>query len=253
MPLAETLAPPRPRRPSDPQGRGGRGRRATLRHLRLSLLAVAALGASSCRVVIEADCDCLEDARVHAGAIAGSAAEEPLPRRDEIGRPTAAANREGPLSRLVVPVAGVGPDDLYDSFADPRSGGRTHRAIDIMAPRHTDVLAATRGPVARLFESTMGGKSIYQYDASGRYVFFYAHLEGYRPGLTEGDWVEPGETIASVGSSGNAADDAPHLHFAVYRLDEDEQWWQGEPINPYPLLRAGARTSGGCPTLRSQR
>lgn len=139
--------------------------------------------------------------------------------------------------RLLIPVEGVSREELRDTFEDARSGGRVHNAIDIMAPRHTPVLAAVDGPIVKLFESRLGGLTIYQYDAERRWTYYYAHLESYAEGLEEGETVARGEVIGTVGSSGNAPDHVPHLHFAVYRRDADQGWWQGEPFNPYDLLR----------------
>ena len=138
--------------------------------------------------------------------------------------------------RLEVPVAGVDRDDLRDNFADARDGGRTHEAIDIMAPRGTEVRAVEDGTVAKLFTSKAGGITIYQFDSTGTFCYYYAHLDRYAAGIAEGDQVTRGELIGYVGSTGNASDDAPHLHFAIFRLGQERQWWKGDPINPFPIL-----------------
>jgi murein DD-endopeptidase MepM/ murein hydrolase activator NlpD len=139
---------------------------------------------------------------------------------------------------LIVPVDGVDRDDLRDTFADKRGAGRMHEALDIMAPRHTPVLAVEDGTIAKLFNSQGGGGiTVYQFDPSGRYSYYYAHLERYAPGLREGQAVKRGQTIGYVGSTGNASADAPHLHFGIFRLTPEKRWWQGEPINPYPVLK----------------
>jgi murein DD-endopeptidase MepM/ murein hydrolase activator NlpD len=138
---------------------------------------------------------------------------------------------------LKVPVEGVDDDDLYDTFTDARGGGRSHQAIDIMAPRGTPVLSVEDGRVAKLFDSKQGGLSIYVFDPSGIYCYYYAHLDRYADGLKEGQVVKRGEVIGFVGSTGNAAENAPHLHFGIFRLGPDRQWWKGTPINPYPVLR----------------
>jgi murein DD-endopeptidase MepM/ murein hydrolase activator NlpD len=137
-----------------------------------------------------------------------------------------------------VPVAGVEPGQLSDTFSDARGSERSHEAIDIMAPRRTAVLAATDGRVVKLFTSEAGGLTIYQFDASETFCFYYAHLDGYASGVHEGDAVTRGQVIGYVGSTGNASADAPHLHFAIFRLTPERQWWRkGEPINPYAVLR----------------
>jgi peptidoglycan LD-endopeptidase LytH len=137
---------------------------------------------------------------------------------------------------LTIPVQGVSSEKLVRSFHDNR-GGREHEAIDILAPRNTPVLAVEDGRVARLFVSKAGGNTIYQFDPSGQYCYYYAHLERYAGGLKEGDQVNKGQVIGYVGTSGNAPKDTPHLHFAVFRLTPEKHWWEGTPLDPYDVLR----------------
>ena len=151
---------------------------------------------------------------------------------------------DAPPQELLMPVEGVEPDALRDDFSDARSGNRSHEAIDILAPRNTPVVAVADGKVAKLWQSVPGGITIYQFDASGSYCYYYAHLERYAPGLAEGASLRRGEVIGYVGTSGNAPRDTPHLHFAVYRLTPDRRWWEGEPLNPFPLLRRSAAPAG---------
>ena len=139
---------------------------------------------------------------------------------------------------LVIPVAGVAPEDLYDSFDDGRSEGRSHDALDIPAPEGTPVLAATGGEILRFFQSDRGGLTIYQ-RGDDRLIYYYAHLQGYAPGIQEGMRVEAGDVIAWVGNSGNAGPDNYHLHFAIWRPESEDSYWDGVPINPYPLLAGG--------------
>lgn len=138
----------------------------------------------------------------------------------------------------VVPVAGIGADKLVDSFDDVRGGSRRHNAMDIMAPRNTPVVAATAGRVLKLHNSVAGGISVYATDATSRYLFLYGHLDRYRPGLAEGATVTRGEIIGFVGSTGNANPLGPHLHFAVTRSDNVQEWWKGTPLNPYLVYKA---------------
>jgi peptidoglycan LD-endopeptidase LytH len=138
---------------------------------------------------------------------------------------------------LAMPVDGVDRDDLRDTFAETRDGSRPHEALDIMAPRGTPVRAVRDGRIVKLFTSNAGGLTIYQFDPSSTYAYYYAHLDRYAPGVAEGQEVEKGDLLGYVGSTGNASPDAPHLHFAIFRLTDDRQWWKGEPLNPYPLLR----------------
>lgn len=138
--------------------------------------------------------------------------------------------------RLEVPVEGISRTDLIDTFFDARTG-RAHEAMDIMAPRHTPVRAVDDGTIAKLFTSKAGGLTIYQFEPSGTFCYYYAHLDRYAPGLHEGQSIGRGETIGYVGSTGNASETAPHLHFAIFRLNEARQWWKGDPINPFAVLR----------------
>jgi len=138
---------------------------------------------------------------------------------------------------LDIPVKGVGSDKLVRSFHDQRGTGREHEAIDILAPRNTPVIAAEDGTIARLFVSKAGGNTIYQFDPTSEYCYYYAHLERYADGLREGDHVKKGQVIGYVGTSGNAPKDTPHLHFAVFRLTPDKHWWEGTPLDPYDILR----------------
>ncbi len=136
-----------------------------------------------------------------------------------------------------MPVQGVAANELRDTFAEGReNNGRGHEAIDIAAPRGTPVLAVDDGRIIKLFLSKPGGITIYQFDATGQFAYYYAHLDRYAEGLSEGQSVRRGSVIGYVGSSGNASPDAPHLHFAIFRLGAEKQWWKGEPINPFEYL-----------------
>ncbi|OHE84164.1 MAG: hypothetical protein A2579_02005 [Lysobacterales bacterium RIFOXYD1_FULL_69_11] len=139
-------------------------------------------------------------------------------------------------SGLLIPVQGIAVNALLDTFNDARGQSRVHDAIDIMAPRGTPVLAAADGTVEKLFTSDAGGLTIYQFEPSGRYAYYYAHLDRYAAGLDEGDTLRRGQVIGYVGSTGNASEDAPHLHFAIFLLGPEKRWWEGSAINPYPLL-----------------
>jgi peptidoglycan LD-endopeptidase LytH len=139
--------------------------------------------------------------------------------------------------KLALPVQGVQPSALHDDWAEPRgSGTRVHHAIDIMAPTGTPVLAAADGRVEKLFQSRLGGTTIYERSADGGTVYYYAHLDRYALTLTEGQAVKTGQEIAAVGATGDADPGAPHLHFEIHRMTPGERWWQGEAVNPYPLL-----------------
>lgn len=152
-------------------------------------------------------------------------------RRQHTGRRARAA------AAAAATVEGVAASDLRDTFADGRDGNqRGHEAIDILAPRGTPVLAVADGPIVKLFLSQPGGITIYQFDTTGQLAYYYAHLDRYAPGLAEGQMVRRGSVMGYVGSTGNASPDAPHLHFAIFRLGPEKQWWKGEPINPFGYL-----------------
>jgi murein DD-endopeptidase MepM/ murein hydrolase activator NlpD len=145
-------------------------------------------------------------------------------------------------SGLAIPVAGVEAVRLSDTYTQARAGGaRAHDAIDIMAPRGTPVVAAADGTVEKLFFSQGGGGiTAYVRSADRQWSYYYAHLDAYAPGLREGQAVRRGDPIGTVGSTGNANPAGPHLHFAVNRMGPADRWWQGTPVNPYPLLAGAA-------------
>ncbi|MES2121078.1 MAG: M23 family metallopeptidase [Pseudomonadota bacterium] len=139
-------------------------------------------------------------------------------------------------SGLALPVVGIKPEQLADTFESARGAGRPHDAIDIMAAESTPVIAAADGTIEKLFNSARGGITIYERSADQQWIYYYAHLQSYAPGLAEGQQVKRGQVIGRVGHTGNASAPGPHLHFAVNRMAPGERWWNGTPINPYPLL-----------------
>jgi murein DD-endopeptidase MepM/ murein hydrolase activator NlpD len=136
---------------------------------------------------------------------------------------------------LLIPVEGISRWKLRDNFDEGRTGHR-HEALDIMAPRGTPVLAVDDGRVAKLFKSVAGGLTIYQFDPAEKWAYYYAHLDRYATGLRDGMKVERGQVLGYVGSTGNAPPNAPHLHFTIFRLGPEKQWWKGTAVNPYPFL-----------------
>ena len=138
---------------------------------------------------------------------------------------------------LIVPVQGIEASALRDTYDEQRGGGsRTHEALDIPAQRGTPVLSATGGRVLKLFDSKAGGKMVYAADSSERFILMYAHLDTYAAGLAEGQPLRRGQVIGTVGTTGNAPPNVPHLHFAIARSNDVKVWWKGAPVNPYPLL-----------------
>ncbi|HYJ45231.1 MAG TPA: M23 family metallopeptidase, partial [Pyrinomonadaceae bacterium] len=157
---------------------------------------------------------------------------------------TSPSGQPGPpasAATLLIPVAGVRPEQLRDTFTEAREGGRRHDAIDIPAPRGTPVVAAAEGRIIKLFESVPGGTTIYQLDPDNRTVYYYAHLERYADGIMEGHFAHRGEVIAYVGDTGNAGAGNYHLHFSVSIITDPKRYWEGTNINPYPLLKSGTQ------------
>lgn len=141
---------------------------------------------------------------------------------------------------VAIPVVGIKADELIDTYTQARAGGeRLHDAIDIVAPAGTPVVAAAPGIVEKLYYSEGGGGiTAYVRSTDGRWTYYYAHLEDYAPGLREGKRLNQGDQIGTVGSTGNARAAGPHLHFAISRKEPGDEWHEGTPINPYPLLAA---------------
>ena len=164
----------------------------------------------------------------------------PLPPSESSTPTPEPANFVGRLN-LIVPVAGVRPDQLLDTYSDARSEGRTHDAIDIPAAAETPVLAAADGKIIKLFQSERGGTTIYQLSANQEMIFYYAHLSHYAEGLAEGNVVKQGEVIAYVGDTGNAGAGNYHLHFSITLVTDPKRYWEGTNINPYSLLQNRAR------------
>ena len=138
---------------------------------------------------------------------------------------------------LTLPVQGMKREDLRDTFNEMRGSTRRHEALDVIAPRNTPIVAVEDGKIAKLFLSDAGGITLYQFDPTETFCYYYAHLERYAEGLKEGDTVKRGQVIGYVGTTGNAPRDTPHLHFAILKMTSEKKWWQGTPVDPYSVLR----------------
>jgi len=173
---------------------------------------------------------------------AGAPVSVPPPAATPVPVPAAATsvptNLQVATEPLLLPVAGVSAKELTDTFNQARGTERKHEALDILAPRGTPVFAVADGKIEKLFTSKPGGLTVYQYDVLEKYSYYYAHLDRYAPNLKEGQSIRRGEMIGYVGTSGNADPATPHLHFAIFELDAKKNWWEGTPVNPYPLLTA---------------
>jgi murein DD-endopeptidase MepM/ murein hydrolase activator NlpD len=138
---------------------------------------------------------------------------------------------------LTLPVEGLERESLRDTFNEERGADRRHEALDILAPRDTPVRAVEDGTVAKLFLSVPGGITVYQFDPGSTYAYYYAHLARYAEGLKEGAAVARGQTLGYVGTTGNAPPGTPHLHFAIFKLTDEKQWWRGLAIDPYQVFK----------------
>jgi len=137
----------------------------------------------------------------------------------------------GPSS-LTVPVRGVARTSLHSSWGEPRSSHRRHQGIDIFARRGTPVVAATRGEVVRIGTTDrLGGNTVWV-AGEGAVLYYYAHLDSFRPGLRIGERVEAGTLLGRVGTTGNARGTPPHLHFGMYPATR--AFWA---VDPTPFLR----------------
>jgi len=144
------------------------------------------------------------------------------------------ASLPAPLA-LPVPVAGVKPSGLRDTWGGARSEGRRHEGIDIFARRGTPVLSSTEGVVLRVGTNRLGGQVVWVLGPGGQ-RHYYAHLDRYGDVHT-GMRVAPGQVLGYVGNTGNAISTPPHLHYGIYTA--------AGAINPYPFLRPAARASAG--------
>lgn len=176
------------------------------------------------------------DAQIQPPRSAGPAAE-PTPAEPVEGEALREAAAGGG-DNLLIPVLNVRASELADTFVQTRDGGaRLHEALDIMAPVGTTVQSAAAGTIEKLHRSRAGGNTIYVRSTDGTTIHYYAHLENYAEGLREGQRIRRGQRLGTVGSSGNAERDAPHLHFAILQTTADAEWWEpANAINPYPLL-----------------
>lgn len=159
---------------------------------------------------------------------------QPFPVPDVDANASAAALAS--TGKLLIPVEGMKYAQLSNNFDQPRGKERHHEALDIMAPNGTKVLAVADGKVVKLFNSKPGGLTVYQFDPTEKLAYYYAHLEKYADGMKEGQSVKRGDLIGYVGVTGNSNPNAPHLHFAVFELTPEKQWWKGTPLNPYPMM-----------------
>jgi peptidoglycan LD-endopeptidase LytH len=146
------------------------------------------------------------------------------------------------ILEMTPPISGLTLANLRDSFEETHNGHR-HEAMDILEPRGTPVRAAVRGTICKLFLSKPGGITIYEFDEKAEYCYYYAHLDRYAEGLHEGISVSSGDIIGFVGSTGNAVESAPHLHFAIFELGPEKQWSRGKAVNPYPSLVEAVKRS----------
>jgi peptidoglycan LD-endopeptidase LytH len=130
---------------------------------------------------------------------------------------------------LPVPVDGVRPAAIRNSWGAPRDRDRRHQGIDIFAKQGTPVRSTTEGLVVRLGQNRLGGNVVWVM-GPGRQTHYYAHLSRFGA-FEPGDRVLAGDIIGYVGDTGNARGTPHHLHYGVYQLG-------GGAINPFPLITA---------------
>ncbi|CAN5679082.1 M23 family metallopeptidase [soil metagenome] len=153
------------------------------------------------------------------------------------GQATAPAPAPQYGALLAVPVAGVARSAIADSWEDPRENGqREHHGTDIMAPGGTLVTAAAPGTIEKRFQSAAGGTTLYVRSPDRLWVYYYAHLAGYAPGVQEGQVVKAGDPLGYVGDTGNAGAGNFHLHFGLAHATPEQHWYQGQEVDPYPYL-----------------
>ena len=191
------------------------------------MTATAALAAS---LVIAATTTPTPPGTTRAVVAAPTTAAEPTPVVSEDDLATLRARA------LLFPVPSVRWEDVRDTYED-RRGGSAHEALDVAAARGAPVVAVDDGTIAKLFKSVPGGLTVYLFDRDRRFAYYYAHLDAYAPDLHETQVVKRGDVIGYVGTTGNAAPDSPHLHFAIFKLEPTPRWWRGTALNPHALLR----------------
>jgi murein DD-endopeptidase MepM/ murein hydrolase activator NlpD len=134
---------------------------------------------------------------------------------------------------VVFPIAGAYSTPLIDSYGFPRMPGTPdehwHEGIDLFAAKGTPLVATERGIITKLGVGRLGGLKFWLKGESGT-EWYYAHLDGFAPGLADGVVVDAGQLVGYVGNTGNALTTPPHLHMQVHPGG-------GDPVNPYPLLK----------------
>jgi murein DD-endopeptidase MepM/ murein hydrolase activator NlpD len=177
------------------------------------------------------------------GATAPAATPEPIVMATSGDVRETSGRRADPIEELrshhlQLPIDNVDVAAMQGGFAEKREGSeRGHEAVDMLAPRNTPIHAVESGTIAKLFDSKAGGTTIYQFDPTRRFCYYYAHLERYADGVAEGHAVARGDVIGYVGTSGNAPPNTPHLHFAIFELGSDQRWWEGTPLDPYLVFK----------------
>jgi murein DD-endopeptidase MepM/ murein hydrolase activator NlpD len=193
-------------------------------------------GASPAPALTPALAEPIDPPRVANASVPGKAGDSLAGMRPADTSGTGGLVASGGGTSLLIPVGGAKFAQIQDTYSQPRGSERMHEALDILAPIGTPVYAVADGKIAKLFTSKPGGLTIYQFDPSEKYSYYYAHLDHYATALKEGQQVKRGDLIGYVGATGNADPSAPHLHFAMFELGPEKNWWQGKPVNPYPLL-----------------
>lgn len=134
----------------------------------------------------------------------------------------------------ICPVAG--PVSFIDSWGAPRSGGRSHKGVDMFANRGSPVVAPVRGTVEHR-SNRIGGLSFHLWGDDGTY-YYGTHLDAYGPITGR---VDPGTVVGYVGDTGNARGTGPHLHFEIHPGRKRGE--PSAPVNPTPAVAAACQAN----------
>ena len=117
--------------------------------------------------------------------------------------------------KIIIPVTGATPSSWNPKsfWSYPWGKSVVHKGIDIFAREGTEVVSATPGLV--IFEGSieMGGNVVAILGPKWR-IHYYAHLSEIKTDRMK--LVRKGESIGTVGATGNARGKPPHLHYAIF-------------------------------------
>ena len=136
--------------------------------------------------------------------------------------PMGVVNGEVYIDAILCPMNGSA---YGDSWGAPRSGGRSHEGVDMLAPMGTPIYAVVSGSV-NFKQNRLGGNAASLVGDNGN-RYYYAHFASYEGTSRR---VNQGDVIGYNGDTGNATG-TPHLHFEIHPGG-------GLAVNPTPSVRA---------------